>query len=105
LSAFAALFFTAIQNDNCQAAVATSQLGAVLVVTSSGIIFGYRVSAMWGGHKAINLVVGFMYLLMVTSWVRRIPSDTIALSDAGRNPGGRSLAVSRQKWTIDPCRV
>ena len=69
VSTFAALFFTAAQNNDCQTAVAVSQLGAVLVNVSSGIIFGYRVCAMWGGNQIINLIVGFMYFLMVSSWV------------------------------------
>ena len=70
LSTFAALFLTAAHSDNCQATVAVTQLGAVLVNVSSGIIFGYRVCAMWDGSKKINLIVGFMYLLMVSAWVR-----------------------------------
>lgn len=50
--------------------MAVSQLGTVLVVASSGIIFGYRVSAIWGGNRVVHLVIGFMYLFMISSWVR-----------------------------------
>jgi len=106
LSAFAALFYTAIQSDHCQTAVAISQLGAVLVVTSSGIIFGYRVSAMWEGHKAVNLLVGFMYLFMITAWVRPFVLDTYNYcSDAGRNSGGRCIAISRYERSFFASRL
>jgi len=106
LSAFAALFYTAIQSDHCQTAVAVSQLGAVLVVTSSGIIFGYRVSAMWEGHKAVNLLVGFMYLFMITAWVRPFVLDTYNhCSDAVRNSGGRCIAISRYERSFFASRL
>src|ERR1700737_823741 len=70
LATFPSLFFTSMQIKGCQTAMAVSQLGTVLVVASSGIIFGYRVSAIWGGNRVVHLVIGFMYLFMISSWVR-----------------------------------
>jgi len=65
LATLPALFLTFIQNKYCQAVVLSSQVGIVLVVASSGLIFVFRLTAMWGGHKAIYAVVGMMYVVMV----------------------------------------
>jgi hypothetical protein len=69
LATFPALFFTAIQSNYCNVAVGLSQTGVVLVVASSGIIFGYRVSAMWNGNRIVHTIVAFFYFFMVGSWV------------------------------------
>lgn len=47
----------------------TSQVGAVLVVASSGGIFCYRVFAIWNGVKLVQAAVGVMYLAMLGCWV------------------------------------
>lgn len=68
LATLPSLFFTSIQSDHCQAAVVISQVGVVLVVGASGIIFCYRVIAIWNGSKVIYAVVGVMYLAMLGCW-------------------------------------
>ncbi|GLB43620.1 hypothetical protein LshimejAT787_1401320 [Lyophyllum shimeji] len=69
VATFPSLFFTSIQSQHCQAAVVTSQVGAVLVVASSGIIFCYRVFAIWSGVKIVQAAVGLMFLVMLGCWV------------------------------------
>jgi hypothetical protein len=69
LSAFPGLFFTAVQSNHCKVAVGLSQAGVVLVMASAGIIFGYRVSAIWNGNRIVQAIVAFFYLYMVSSWV------------------------------------
>ena len=44
-------------------------LALFMVIMSSGIIFGYRVSVLWNGRKSINCIVGLLYLFMTVSWV------------------------------------
>ncbi|KAG5636305.1 hypothetical protein H0H81_008476 [Sphagnurus paluster] len=63
------LFFTSIQSQYCQVAVTTSQVGAVLVVASSGGIFCYRVLAIWNGVKVVQALVALMFLAMMTCWI------------------------------------
>jgi hypothetical protein len=69
LATLPSLFFTSIQSQHCQVAVITSQVGAVLVVASSGAIFCYRVFAIWSGVKLVQVAVGAMYLGMLGCWV------------------------------------
>ncbi|KAF5385015.1 hypothetical protein D9615_001025 [Tricholomella constricta] len=69
LATLPSLFFTSIQSQHCQAAVVTSQVGAVLVVLSSGVIFCYRVFAIWNGSRIVQAAVSFMFLAMITCWV------------------------------------
>ena len=69
LATFSALFFTSIQTKHCQAAVVSSQVGVILVVISSGIIFCYRIFAIWHGVKIVYALIGFMYFIMVGCWV------------------------------------
>ncbi|KAJ7766960.1 hypothetical protein DFH07DRAFT_881102 [Mycena maculata] len=69
VATFPALFFTSIQSQHCQAAVIVSQVGAVLVVGSSGIIFCNRVVAIYSNSKVI---VGALVLLwggMMGCWI------------------------------------
>ncbi|KAF8079202.1 hypothetical protein FPV67DRAFT_1403224 [Lyophyllum atratum] len=69
VATFPSLFFTSIQSQHCQAAVVTSQVGAVLVVASSGAIFCYRVFAIWNGVKVVQAAVTFMFLAMMGCWI------------------------------------
>ncbi|KZT21266.1 hypothetical protein NEOLEDRAFT_767695 [Neolentinus lepideus HHB14362 ss-1] len=69
LATFPALFFSAVQSSHCQVAVIASQVGAVLVVASSGIIFAYRLIAMWSGYKLVYVIVIFFYVLMLGCWI------------------------------------
>ena len=64
------LFFTSLQSGHCQLAASLSQAGAVLVTGSAGIIFAYRVFAIWRHNKFVVALVATLYLLMVSCWVR-----------------------------------
>ena len=70
------LFFTSLQNQHCQVAASLSQAGVVLVTGSAGIIFAYRVFAIWRHNKLVVAVVSVLYLLMVSCWVRSQNTST-----------------------------
>lgn len=72
LATLPSLFFTSVQSQHCQLAVTLSQVGVVLVVGASGVIFCYRVFAIWNGNKIIYAFVGFMYCAMLSCWVSEI---------------------------------
>ncbi len=63
------LFFTSVQSQHCQAAVVLSTLGGVLVVASSGMIFCYRVLAIWHENRLVYGIVFFFYATMLACWV------------------------------------
>ncbi|EIN08713.1 hypothetical protein PUNSTDRAFT_133899 [Punctularia strigosozonata HHB-11173 SS5] len=63
------VFFTSLQTRFCQLTVTLSELGLVLVVASSGVIFANRVVAIWGGSRGVTLLVGCLYVAMVVCWV------------------------------------
>ncbi|RDB19402.1 hypothetical protein Hypma_013481 [Hypsizygus marmoreus] len=69
LATLPSLFFTSVQSQHCQVAVVTSQVGAVLVVASSGAIFCYRVFAIWSDVKIVQAGVSFMFLVMLGCWI------------------------------------
>lgn len=72
IATFPSLFFTSVQSQHCQVAVVVSQVGVVLVVASSGIIFCYRIFAIWNGVRAVQFGVTFMFLVMMSCWVNGI---------------------------------
>ncbi|THH01473.1 hypothetical protein EW026_g1233 [Hermanssonia centrifuga] len=63
------LFFTSVQSQHCQAAVVLSTLGGVLVVASSGMIFCYRVLAIWHENRLVYGIVFFFYATMLACWI------------------------------------
>jgi hypothetical protein len=69
LSTFAAVLFTVMPSNHCQTILVMVQLGNILVMISSGLIFGYRVTALWAGNKGINILIGSMYTIMIICWV------------------------------------
>lgn len=69
LATFPALFFTSIQSQHCQAAVVSSQVGAVLVVACSGIIFCNRVVAVWSNNKIIIAILAVLWSGMMGCWI------------------------------------
>jgi len=88
LAAFPSLFFTSIQTNLCHVTVILSQIGVCLVVASSGMIFAYRVSAIWSGNKTIYGIVGFFYTAMLGSWIavgRQYQATTGPHTDFGSN--------------------
>ncbi|PPQ91963.1 hypothetical protein CVT25_004437 [Psilocybe cyanescens] len=69
LALFPGLFFTSVQNQHCQATASISQVGVILVTGSAGIIFAYRVFAIWRFNKLVVGGVTFLWLFMVSSWI------------------------------------
>jgi hypothetical protein len=69
LATFVSLFFTSISSDNCQAAASISQVGAIFVTGSAGVIFGARVIAMWSNALLIRGIVGVAFTFMVACWI------------------------------------
>ncbi|KAF7371250.1 hypothetical protein MSAN_00760800 [Mycena sanguinolenta] len=69
IATFPALFFTALQSQHCQVAVITSQVGAVLVVGCSGIIFCSRVVAIYNNSKVIIGVLALLWVGMMACWI------------------------------------
>ncbi|THH01469.1 hypothetical protein EW026_g1239 [Hermanssonia centrifuga] len=69
LAVIPSLFFTSVQNEHCQAAVVLSTLGGVLVVASSGLIFCYRVCAIWSEDRIVYGIVSFFYIAMLGCWI------------------------------------
>jgi len=64
------LFFTSLQNQHCQVAASLGETGVVLVTASAGIIFAYRVFAIWRYNKIVIAVISVLYLFMVSCWVQ-----------------------------------
>lgn len=50
--------------------MSASQVAAVLVAASAGVIFWYRVKALWIDTSYVNVIVGIFYFTMIGSWVR-----------------------------------
>jgi hypothetical protein len=69
IATFPAIFFTAVPTPYCQAVATLSQAGVALSVASSGLIFSYRVSAIWGRNLFINSIVGIFYVAMLACWI------------------------------------
>lgn len=69
LATFPALFFTSLQSQHCQVAVIVSQVGAVLVVGCSGVIFCNRLVAIYSNSKVITAALALLWTGMMTCWV------------------------------------
>lgn len=69
LASVPSLFFTSVQSRHCQVAVVAGQVGVILAVASSGMIFCYRVFAIWNGVRIVTGLVSVMYLIMLGCWI------------------------------------
>ncbi|KAJ7094324.1 hypothetical protein C8R44DRAFT_645352 [Mycena epipterygia] len=69
LATFPALFFTSIQSQHCQTAVIASQVGAVLVAGSSGVIFCSRVVAIYSNSRVIIGALALLWSGMMACWI------------------------------------
>ncbi|KAH8119477.1 hypothetical protein DFH11DRAFT_448323 [Phellopilus nigrolimitatus] len=69
LAMIPSLFFSSVQTNHCVAAVVLTQVGAILAVASSGIIFCYRVFAIWSNNRRIVIVVLLAYTFMLVCWI------------------------------------
>jgi hypothetical protein len=70
-----ALWFTTLQTQSCQLTVSLAEIGIVLVVASSGIIFANRVIAVWGASAKIAVLIGVLYLAMTAIWVNMLTQE------------------------------
>ncbi|KAF7346968.1 hypothetical protein MVEN_01449600 [Mycena venus] len=69
LATLPALFFTSLQSQHCQVAVILSQVGVVLVVGCSGIIFCNRVVAIYSNSKVIIGALALLWSGMMACWI------------------------------------
>lgn len=69
LATFPALFLTYIANNHCQTAFIFTQVGIVLVVASSGIVFAFYALAVWDNNIIISSILVTLYAIMVGCWV------------------------------------
>jgi len=69
LATLPALFFTSLQSQHCQLAVIISQVGVILVVGSSGIIFCNRVVAIYSNSKVIIGILAVLWSGMMACWI------------------------------------
>jgi hypothetical protein len=53
-------------------AIIVSQIGAILTVASAGLIFCYRVLALWPGNMIVGTIVPVLWVGLVTAWVRQL---------------------------------
>jgi hypothetical protein len=79
----------------------TSQVGAVLVVASSGGIFCYRVAAIWGGAKKVVGFVCVMYLVMLGCWVSDFVLG-VRVTSTHRCADCCCNSVRSYQWPTDP---
>ncbi|KAG5730172.1 hypothetical protein E4T56_gene11711 [Termitomyces sp. T112] len=63
------LWFTSLQNQHCQVAASLGEVGVVLVLGSSGVIFCYRVFSIWKFRKVVIILVSLMYIVMLGCWI------------------------------------
>ncbi|KAH9487378.1 hypothetical protein JR316_0001453 [Psilocybe cubensis] len=63
------LFFTSLQNQHCQVAASLGEVGVVLVTGSAGLIFAYRVFAIWRYNKTVMVLVSVLYVFNVACWI------------------------------------
>ncbi|KAG6853540.1 hypothetical protein C0991_003397 [Blastosporella zonata] len=97
LATLPSLFFTSIQSQHCQVAVVTSQVGAVLVVASSGGIFCYRVFAIWSGVRIVQAAVAFMFLVMLGCWIA-VATQYTAITGAATPFGSNCQMLPIVSW-------
>ena len=82
LATLPSLFLTSVPSGYCQFACGLSQAGTILVVASSGTIFVFRVTALWGNNRIVSAIVGAAFFVMVGCWVCLLRSYSFNPSDA-----------------------
>ncbi|KAJ7866843.1 hypothetical protein B0H14DRAFT_361849 [Mycena olivaceomarginata] len=63
------LFLSTAENIHCQAAAFLTQVGLVLVVTSSGIIFIFRTSLLWSDDWNVRGALSGLMLVVTGGWI------------------------------------
>ncbi|KAJ6610658.1 hypothetical protein B0H10DRAFT_1811258, partial [Mycena sp. CBHHK59/15] len=69
LATLPGLFLSAVKTSNCQLAASLSHAGFIVVVISSGIIFSFRVSLLWGHNPVVRRGVGAGFIIMTVCWI------------------------------------
>jgi hypothetical protein len=69
LATLPVLFLSATQTNSCQAAASLSQVGVVVVVTSSALIFTCRTRLLWSNNRVLGVALGGMLIIMTGAWV------------------------------------
>jgi len=62
------IWFASLQTQHCKLATAISQTGIVLVTASAGLIFAYRVFALWKFQRWVCICIGSLWIVMVACW-------------------------------------
>lgn len=70
LATLPVVFLSATKTSGCQAAASLSQVGVVLVVTSSATIFGARTYSLWSNSRIVGGLLGGLLAVMTACWVR-----------------------------------
>ncbi|KAJ7681290.1 hypothetical protein B0H17DRAFT_1205958 [Mycena rosella] len=66
LATLPTLLITVVPTSNCQAAASISQVGNIVVLTCSAIIFTFRTSLLWPKSRLISLVLGALLVATTT---------------------------------------
>ncbi|KAJ7819690.1 hypothetical protein B0H14DRAFT_3736988 [Mycena olivaceomarginata] len=69
LATLPVLFLSTAENIHCQAAASLTQVGLVLVVTSSGIIFAFRTSLLWSDNWNIRGALSGLVVVVTVCWI------------------------------------
>ncbi|KAJ7819687.1 hypothetical protein B0H14DRAFT_3876556 [Mycena olivaceomarginata] len=69
LATLPVLFLSTAENIHCQAAASLTQVGLVLVVTSSGIIFIFRTSLLWSDDWNVRGALSGLMLVVTGGWI------------------------------------
>lgn len=69
LATFPVLFLSTAENVHCQVAASFTQVGVVLVVASSGIIFAIRTSLLWSDDWNVRGALSGLLGIVTVCWV------------------------------------
>ncbi|KAJ7880156.1 hypothetical protein B0H13DRAFT_2199960, partial [Mycena leptocephala] len=69
LATLPVVFLSATKTSGCQAAASLSQVGVVLVVTSSATIFGARTYSLWSNSRIVGGLLGGLLAVMTACWI------------------------------------
>ncbi|KAF9467043.1 hypothetical protein BDZ94DRAFT_1211400 [Collybia nuda] len=69
VSILASLCVSSFQSTHCQLGTSIFHIGAVVVIASTGIAFGYRIIDIWKNRKEVSIITGCLYVTMVIFWI------------------------------------
>ncbi|KAF7341831.1 hypothetical protein MSAN_02038300 [Mycena sanguinolenta] len=97
LATFPVLFLSAVQTSNCQIAASFSEVGRVLVVTASGIIFAVRTSLIWGGNWTVRRALGGLIVGVSACWIT-LATQYRAVAAPARSFGSSCRILPTVPW-------